>query len=211
VHDQDLEVAKKLLGGDAVAFQQFFDGYFPRLYRFILRRTAGDGDSARDIVQAALIKGVRKLDAYRGEASLYTWLCQIARRELLDQVAKAATERRRIVRLEEDPSVRATLESMDWATESDPDALLQRADVAELVHAALDYLPSKYARLLELKYVQELPVDDIAANMGLTAISVQSLLARARSAFREACHALSDGLEDFGLAADTLSDRGPSR
>jgi RNA polymerase sigma-70 factor (ECF subfamily) len=211
VHDQDLQLAQKLLGGDAVAFQQFFDGYFPRLYRFILRRTEGDADSARDIVQAALIKGVRKLDAYRGEASLYTWLCQIARRELLDQVEKAATERRRIVRMEEDPSVRATLESMDWATESDPDALLERADVAELVHAALDYLPMKYARLLELKYVQELPVDDIAARLGLTTISVQSLLARARSAFREACHALSDRLEDFGLTDDTISDRGASR
>jgi RNA polymerase sigma-70 factor, ECF subfamily len=202
---------QKLLDGDQAAFQQFFEGYFPRLYRFILRRTADDADSARDVVQAALIKGVHKLDAYRGEASLFTWLCQITRRELLDQESKAAAERRRIVRLEDDPSVRATLESMEWATESDPDALLQRADLAQLVHAALDYLPARYARLLELKYVQELPVDDIAQRLGITSISVQSLLARARSAFREACNALSDGLDDFGLKTQSPPSRGPQR
>jgi len=203
LHDQDRELVKQLLDGDTSAFQQFFDGYFPRLYRFILRRTMNDPEGARDIVQSALIKGVRKLDAYRGEASLFTWLCQIARRELLDQQAKAATERSRLVRMEEDPSVRATLESMDWVMDSDPDALLQRADLSQLVHAALDYLPGKYARLLELKYVQELPVEEIARRLGLTLISVQSLLARARSAFREACHALSDELDDFGLKGPT--------
>jgi RNA polymerase sigma-70 factor (ECF subfamily) len=118
VHEQDCQLVQKLLEGDQAAFQQFFEGYFPRLYRFILRRTADDADSARDVVQAALIKGVRKLDTYRGEASLFTWLCQITRRELLDQESTAAAERRRIVRLEDDPSVRATLESMEWATES---------------------------------------------------------------------------------------------
>jgi RNA polymerase sigma-70 factor (ECF subfamily) len=204
VHDQDRQLVKQLLDGDASAFQQFFDGYFPRLYRFIARRIADDPEGARDVVQSALIKAVRNLETYRGEASLFTWLCQIARRELLDLQSKAATERRRIVRLEEDPSVRATLESMDWALESDPDAMLQRTDTAELVHAALDYLPGKYAKLLELKYVQEMPVEEIARQFGMTLISVQSLLARARSAFREACHVLSEDLDDFGL-------KGPAR
>lgn len=207
VHDQDRQLARQLLNGDRAAFQQFFDSYFPRLYRFILRRMPDDPEGARDIVQNTLIKGTRKLEGYRAEASLFTWLCQIARRELLDRQSKAAAEGRRLVRLEEDPSVRATLESMDWAAESDPSTQMHRADVAELVHAALDYLPAKYARLLELKYVQDLPVEDIAGRLGVTAISVQSLLARARAAFREACRALGGELDDFGLMAASGSKR----
>jgi RNA polymerase sigma-70 factor (ECF subfamily) len=207
VHDQDRQLARQLLDGDRAAFQQFFDNYFPRLYRFALRRMPDDAEGARDIVQNTLIKGTRKLDGYRGEASLFTWLCQIARREMLDAQAKAMAEGRRLVRLEEDPSVRATLESMEWAVESDPGTHLHRADVAELVHAALDYLPAKYARLLEFKYVQDLPVEAIAARLGVTAISVQSLLARARAAFREACRALGGELDDLGLMASSSPKR----
>jgi RNA polymerase sigma-70 factor (ECF subfamily) len=188
-----------MLNGDAAAFRQTFDGYFPRLYRFILRRADNDPDLARDVVQTALIKGVRKLESYRGEASLFTWLCQIARRELLDQQAKRMAEQRRLVRMEEDPSVRATLESMEWVVESDPEKLMQRRDLAELVHAALDYLPARYATLLELKYVEDRSVDDIARDLGITSISVQSLLARARAAFREACQALA-GADGGGLS-----------
>jgi RNA polymerase sigma-70 factor (ECF subfamily) len=199
VHDSDRQLVGDLLNGDASAFRQIFDGYFPRLYRFVLRRADEDADLARDVVQAALIKGVRNLEGYRGEASLFTWLCQIARRELLDQQAKRVAEQRRLVRMEEDPSVRATLESMEWVIESDPERLIERRDLAELVHAALDYLPARYATVLEQKYVEDRSVDDIARDLGLTSISVQSLLARARSAFREACLALA-GADGGGLS-----------
>ena len=72
--------------------------------------------------------------------------------------------------------------------------VLQRDQASDLVHAALDYLPQRYARLLEMKYVEELPVEKIAKAMGVTAISVQSLLARARGAFREAHETLTVGL-----------------
>ena len=194
VHSEDLALAAKLLSGDAAAFGQFFDDYFPRLYRFILRRADRDCDIARDVVQSALLKGVQKLDSYRGEASLFTWFCQIARHEFSDQLAKSRAQDRTLVALENDPSVRATLESMQWATDAEPDAVLQRDQANDLVHAALDYLPQRYARLLEMKYVEDLPVEKIAKDMGVTAISVQSLLARARSAFREAHEALTVGL-----------------
>ena len=84
VHDADRQLTQLLLGGDGAAFQQFFDAYFPRLYRFILRRTDDDAETARDVAQAALIKGVRHLDKYRGEASLFTWLCTFCRHEISD-------------------------------------------------------------------------------------------------------------------------------
>ena len=188
MHEEDRKLVRTLISGDAAAFRSFFDDYFPRLFRFIVRRVNGDEDSARDIVQSALIRAVRKLDTYRGEASLFTWLCQITRRELADHVAKNVrqeTYMRRLVDLEDDPQARATLESIPAGADAEPEAVRQREDMSALVHAALDYLPNQYARVLEMKYLEDLSVEVIAEAMGVTTIAVQSLLARARVAFRD--------------------------
>jgi RNA polymerase sigma-70 factor (ECF subfamily) len=188
MYTEDLALVGRLLSRDDAAFRAFFDDYFPRLFRFILRRLNGDEEAARDIVQAALSRGVRRLETYRGEASLFTWLCQITRRELADYVAKAAREAsyvHRLVEIEDDPQARASLESIPADAEAEPEAQRQREDLTAAVHAALDYLPNRYAQVLELKYLEDLSVDAIAERLGVTAITVQSLLARARNAFRD--------------------------
>ena len=208
MHEDDLQLARQLIDGDTACFSQFFEDYFPRLFRFILRRTNRDAETARDVVQSALLKGLRNLSSYRGEASLFTWLCQIARHECSDQLARQQAQSRTLVALENDPSVRAALESLEWASDSEPEAVMQRDESRELVHAALDYLPARYARLLEMKYVEDLTVDHIAQRMGVTVISVQSLLARARKAFREAHDTLTEGIDQL---KDRAHEAGGSR
>ena len=188
MHEDDLKLVGKLMARDDAAFREFFDDYFPRLFRFALRRVNGDQELARDIVQAALVRGVRKLDTFRAEASLFTWLCQITRREVSDQLARVSREQpylQRLVEMEDDPERRAALESIPADAAAEPEAARHRDDVAALVHATLDYLPSRYAKVLELKYLEDLSVEAIATRLGVTAITVQSLLARARQAFRE--------------------------
>lgn len=210
MHEDDRQLVQRLVAGDEQAFRGFFDDYFPRMFRFILRRLDGDEESARDIVQSALIKGVRKLESYRGEASLFTWLCQIARHELADHMSRNARHQefvRRLVEQEEDPAVRASLESMESVHDSDPEAIRQREDVALLVHTALDYLPQRYAQVLELKYLEDLSVDTIAGRLGVTAITVQSLLARARAAFRDATAALGQGYDQLEFVRPARQDR----
>lgn len=188
MNEEDLKLVRRLMSRDNAAFRDFFDDYFPRLFRFTLRRVNGDQEAARDIVQAALSRGVRRLETYRGEASLFTWLCQITRRELSEHVSRAVREQtyvQRLVELEDDPQNRATLESIPADAEAEPEAIAHREDLAALVHAALDYLPSRYAKVLELKYLEDLSVEAIAARLGVSVIAVQSLLARARQAFRD--------------------------
>ena len=188
MHAEDIKLVGRLMSRDQAAFQEFFHDYFPRLFRFTVRRVGDDPEAARDIVQAALTRGVRRLETYRGEAILLTWLCQITRRELSDHLARLKREQtylHRLVELEDDPNNRAILESIPADAACEPEAVAQREDLAARVHAALDYLPSRYAKVLELKYLEELSVEAIAARLGVSVISVQSLLARARQAFRE--------------------------
>jgi RNA polymerase sigma-70 factor (ECF subfamily) len=84
-HRADRELAQSLLGGDEREFDRFFREYYPRLYRFVLTRTNGDEDLAEEMAQVTLINAMRALEGYRGDASMFTWLCQICRNELSAQ------------------------------------------------------------------------------------------------------------------------------
>jgi hypothetical protein len=73
----DKTLTRRLLAGDEPAFEEFFNDYFPRLFRFALPRVGGDEDAAEEATQAALVKAMEKLHTFRGEAALFTWLCAI--------------------------------------------------------------------------------------------------------------------------------------
>jgi RNA polymerase sigma-70 factor (ECF subfamily) len=195
MHPEDRQLVRRLLKGDEAAFSEFFGDYFPRLFRFVLRRVRGDEEAARDVVQAALARAIHKLHLYRGEASLFTWLCQIARHELADHGERSRRQGGAgLVAREDDPAVRAALESMPADAALEPENVRDRDELAELVHAALDYLPRRYAQVLELKYLEDLSVESIAVRLGTSGIAIQSLLARARTAFRDVCVSLDPKL-----------------
>jgi RNA polymerase sigma-70 factor, ECF subfamily len=80
----DKTLVSQLLAGDEQAFREFFDEYFDRLYRFAMARTRGETDLSEEASQRALCRAVRRLDSFRGDASLFSWLAQICRNELAD-------------------------------------------------------------------------------------------------------------------------------
>src|SRR3954471_24752920 len=181
------DLVRRMLGGDETAFDEFFADYFPRLFRFAVVRLR-DPDAAEDIVQTSLIAAMRHLSSWRGEASLFTWLCTICRREIA--AWEKRTSRRVFVSIADDePSLRAALDSIGAAAEA-PDAGLARADTGRIVQLVLDHLPPRYSRALEWKYLEDLSVDDVAARLQCTPKAAESLLTRARDAFRDAFAAI---------------------
>ncbi len=77
-------MVSRLLAGEERAFREFFDMHAQRLAGFVMRRIGSDPAVAEDVVQSALIRAIRALHTYRGEASLHTWLCTICRSEIAD-------------------------------------------------------------------------------------------------------------------------------
>jgi RNA polymerase sigma-70 factor (ECF subfamily) len=175
----DRILAARLLRGDADAFQEFFESSFAPLFRFALARV-GDADAAEEVVQTTLCRAVRKLSTYRGEAALLTWLTTICRREIstyFEQRKKAPP----MLELADDlPELRAALESI--RAEESP----ERREVARLVQVVLDRLPRHYGDALEWKYIDGLTVAEIAERLTLGTKAAESLLTRAREAFRDA-------------------------
>ena len=189
------ELVQRMLAGDERAFTRFFDGYFPRVYRFALPRLNGDADATAEVVQATLIKAMRKLNDFRGDASLFTWVCQICRNEAVNYLRSEGRRTSRVVLIEDSAEVRAAVEAVAGPEIEEPAHRYSQAEIRQLIHAILDRLPPRYGDALELKYVEELSVQQIGEQLGIGEIAAQSLLARARVAFRDAIESV------FGAAA----------
>jgi len=195
----DLAVARKILRGDQAAFRHLFDEYFPRLYRFALSRLHGNADAAGEVVQQTFCRAIERLESYRGEAALYTWFCQICTNLITDHYRRQGHENRRVVFIEDSPEIQAILAALTDPDGERGEAELVRRDVTRLVQATLDHLPERYGDILEWKYVDDLPVAEIASRLALSVKAAESLLGRARQAFRDALLALggADGVPGY--------------
>ena len=185
MYEADRKLVAKLLEGDQQCFREFFDAYAERLAAFVMRRTGNNMNNTEDIVQVSMIRAIRGLKNYRGDASLFTWLCTICRSEIADQRRKSGRQVP-VVSLDSEPSVNARvaqLQPSDQYMFTTDDSTVGGADS---VAAAFAQLPERYCRILEMKYGDELSVVQMSIELGLTPAATQSLLARARDAFRDA-------------------------
>lgn len=186
---RDRRLARRILRGDERALRAFFDEYFPRLYRYARHRLRDDAD-VDDVVQVVLTQAARRLETYRGEATLLTWLIQICRHEISKQLKQSQRERDMMSPFLNDDLLRAVVESIEATDHTgSPEADSRRLELISLVQFALDQLPEHYAQALELKYIEGYRSAEIAQRLQISDEATQSLLARARRAFREVCGA----------------------
>ena len=187
---------KRALGGDEQAVSALATEALTPLYRFCLYRVGRDAHLCEDVVQETLVRAIRELDRYepaRADGDIFGWLTGLARNEI----------RRALSRREGAASLEALWMRMDrellavlGKLESRPfdEEVLRRAETREIVNAAMAQLPPRYGAALEAKYVAGRSVRDIARSLELSEKAVESLLARARAAFRTAFLALARNL-----------------
>ena len=189
--EKDRRLAGQVAGGDQAAFDAFFREYFPRLFRFTLTRVDNDPELAEEIVQRTMCIVVRKMSSYRGEALLFSWLCQICRNEMNSVFRQRGIESPPEVPIEDHPAVQAALESIG-ASDFRPEAMQRKDEIAAFVRATLEHLPARYATALEMKYINGNSVAEIAERLGIGEKAAESVLSRARKAFKEGFSSLWD-------------------
>lgn len=176
----DLQLARRMLAGDEEAFEAFGERYPRALYRFAFARLDGDRELTRELVQTAICKALSKLESYRGEASLLTWLCACCRNEILMHL-RARQGAPGETALDDDLRPAAGLGGTGPGS---PEIAVLRRETETLVHMALDVLPGRYAEALEAKYFERLSVRQVAARLEVGEKAAESLLTRARQAFK---------------------------
>ena len=182
---EDLDLARRMSARDERAFAEFFDAYFAPTYRFALSRLGRDEDAAQEVAQAALVRAALKISSFQGEALLFTWLCTFCRHEVSAHLRRNKGLGRHVELREEAGEVRSALEALSSEPPAGTAAASRRDDVVRAVHHTLDALPRHYGDALEWKYVLGLTVREIADRLGLGPKAAESLLTRARQAFRD--------------------------
>lgn len=175
----DHELIGRILAGDPGAERAFYDAHVDRIYRLVYRM-AGDPDRAQDWVQDTFIRAFERLEQFRGESALSTWLCSIAVSTTLNGLRKARRTRERETPLEDAGAVGAT------PVDADP-------DLKARLHQAIESLPEGYRAVFVMHDIEGFTHEEIGQVLGVQTGTSKAQLFRARARLR---NALADFVRD---------------
>jgi len=187
----------RALAGQADAVKTLAEAALQPLYGFCLYRVGKNQHLCEEAVQETLVRAIRELHQYdpaRAGDNIFPWLTGLARNEisrLLAREKNAVSLQAMWAKMDKELlAIYAKLELEPFG-----DDVLRREETRELVNTTMSQLPPHYREVLEAKYVGGKTVRDLAAIGSISEKAVESLLGRARQAFRVAFLALTRNLE----------------
>jgi RNA polymerase sigma-70 factor, ECF subfamily len=153
----------------AMGFDAFYARNLPIVYGYALRLCGGSADRAQDLAQEAWVQFVDRVRQGTADGLDVRWLVAVARNRYVDQWRRAR-------RLE-------TKLGLVWnaTRESDTDTSVTRDQVVD----RLVELEEDHRLVLAMRYIDCMPVDEIATAISRTVTATYSLLARAREELRQ--------------------------
>src|SRR4051812_3770127 len=102
----ELQLVERCRLGDLGAFEELYRQHSGRLFSLALRMLGNPAD-AEDMLQEIFLSAHRKLESFRGEAALGTWLYRLAMNQVLDHVRSRAARTNQLTDGLDDASVLA--------------------------------------------------------------------------------------------------------
>jgi RNA polymerase sigma-70 factor (ECF subfamily) len=167
----DAELIQKILNGDVEAFDLLYDAYFPRVYRFALKRLRDAGE-AEDVAQEVFFTVYNCLGSFKGDSRLLIWIFGITRNTVNRRFRKV---RPRVDSLDADGAreVPAAASPTDRTVEAR--RLLGRCE--EIIERELTPLQR---RIFHLKHLRRQSIRTIAEALGKSEDAVKANLYRMR-------------------------------
>ena len=176
----DRQLVTRCLAGEALAERALYDAHVERIYR-LMHRMAGDGDLAADFTQETFIRAFDRLEQYRGDSSLATWLHTIA-------VSVALNGMRKVKRLH------GRIENVD-GVEGSPNLVVAptgfTGDLKARLHAAIDSLSEKLRPVFVMHDIEGYTHEEIAGTLGIPVGTSKARLFDARAKLRLALAAFA--------------------
>ena len=175
--DQDRILVEKALAGDQRAYGALMNKYTKGL-RHHVGRTVHRPRDVEDLVQETFIKAFKALDSYSPQFAFSTWLYRIATNHAIDFLRKRRLE---TVSLSKPREGEEEGEDQVLPDESyRPDKHIVQDQRRELIQVAIEKLPPKYKRVIELRHQKERSYREIAEELELPIGTVKAHIFRAR-------------------------------
>jgi RNA polymerase sigma-70 factor (ECF subfamily) len=163
-----------------------FENYAARVYSLAWRMLSNHAD-AEDVTQDVLLQVVRKLETFRGESELPTWLHRITVNAALAHRRRRAQLRMRPLAEPIDQFVGDARHGRGSNTPQEtPDQQAISLEVRQLIDRAISRLPDMYRDVFVLSDVEGMPNLEIGEMLGLSLSAVKSRLHRGRLMMRNA-------------------------
>ena len=180
----DGELVRRVLAGEVGAYEPLARQWAPRVMA-VCHARVGRADSAEDLAQETLLRGLRALPSLSDPDKFGPWLCGIAVRTCLDWLkASARTE----------VSMSALVGERDFARDADVTNLSEKQDEIRRLMAEVEKLPLPYRQALMQFYYEDCTYKQIAEHLGVSAATVNMRLTKARQALRERLAPRAGGL-----------------
>ena len=192
----DRHLVERLRGGDVTAMPELQTIYGSRIYQLAFRYMKNRED-AEEITQDVLLRVFRKIDGFRGDAALSSWIYRITFNTAMSRLRTLKHRRPAEVPHETvsqtdlaDPGTQR--EVADWSDLADD--RLMRTEMRTRLVSAFSALPDIYRAAVLLRDVQGLSTEEASGLLGVKPQTLKSRLHRGRLILREQLANFADGL-----------------
>jgi len=196
----DRQLISRLQMGDEEAVRELADRYNHRIFQMALRHMKNRED-AEEVTQDVLMKVYRKIDKFRGDAALSSWIYRITFNTAMSRLRTHRAERaaeverdRVLAQRNEDPAEASTpRQPADWSHM--PDEELLRRQLREAIADALPRLPEIYRTPVVLRDIEGLSTEEASMRLRVKDQTLKSRLHRGRVMLRRQLSDFTSGLE----------------
>lgn len=164
-------------------FEEIVDRYQKPIYNLVFR-LIGDLDEAADITQDTFVAAFKAFSGFRGESSVYTWLCRIAVNRCKNRFRQAERRTAAETAVSDFDELLNNADQPGRASLENPFSVVERRELREHIERAIHSLPHDYRIVAVLRDLNGLTYKQIADVTGLRLEVVRTRLSRARDIVR---------------------------
>ncbi|PAU95540.1 RNA polymerase subunit sigma-24 [Aliifodinibius salipaludis] len=174
---EDDVLVKKAKGGDEKAYKKLVDKYERALYFHILKMVK-DREQVEDLVQEAFVKAFDNLNTYSTNYAFSTWLYRIATNNTIDYLRKKKLKTLSIDKPKKTRDGEMQMQLPDDSASTDRDIIKKQRK--EIVQNAIEKLPEKYRKVIQLRHMEEKSYKEISDILDKPLGTVKAHIFRAR-------------------------------
>jgi RNA polymerase sigma-70 factor, ECF subfamily len=200
------ELIGRMQAGDAAAVAELSSAYGPRIHQLAFRYMK-NWEDAEEVTQDVLMKVYRKIDAFRGDAALSSWIYRITFNTAMSRLrtgksSRAAEQQQRHEPASDDLAGLAPQDPADWSSLADDQVM--RREMREQLISALTRLPEVYRIPVVLRDVQGLSTEEASRLLHVKPQTLKSRLHRGRLILRQALADFAGGIALHSREADAI-------